>query len=96
MRGLALALVLVLGYLQYQLWFGPGSLQDVQRLEREIAAQRIQNARLLERNERLRAEVADLRTGRDAVEERARNELGMVRADELFFQVVADDAAAAR
>lgn len=82
--------VLVAGVLllQYPLWFGNGSVVNLWRLEREIAAQRGENARLRERNAALEAEVVDLKTGLEAVEERARLELGMVKKDEAFYQII--------
>jgi cell division protein FtsB len=87
-RWVALLLMGVLVGLQYQLWFGVGGVGQVHRLERSVAQQQIANAQLALRNERLAAEVADLKTGREAVEERARLELGMVRPDEVFYQLV--------
>lgn len=74
--------------LQYPLWFGEGSVPKVIRLEREIRAQRVENARLRERNAALDAEVKDLKRGRGAIEDRARAELGMVKPDETFYQIV--------
>ena len=87
-RWVTLLLMGVLVGLQYQLWFGAGGVKDVQRLERAVAAQQKVNAGLKSRNDRLAAEVHDLKQGREAVEERARLELGMVRPDEVFYQVV--------
>lgn len=85
------ALLLLLLLLQLRLWNGTGSLQDIHRLEAEIRAQELENADLERRNEALRREVADLKTGQDAIEERARSELGLVRRGETFYLV--DDAA---
>lgn len=82
-----LLLGLVVG-LQYQLWFGVGGVKDVQRLEKAVAAQQKLNGGLRARNDRLAAEVQDLKLGREAVEERARLELGMVMPDEVFYQLV--------
>jgi len=78
----------ILLLLQYPLWLGNGSIATVWRLKQEIAAQKIENARLTERNHSLAAEVLDLKQGLDAIEERARIELGMVKKDETFFRVV--------
>jgi cell division protein FtsB len=83
-----LALVLVLVALQHRLWFGDGSIQEVADLDRRIAAQKAENDRLAERNRALDAEVKDLKSGLDAIEERARRELGMVRAGETFYLLV--------
>ena len=74
--------------LQYPLWFGNGSVVNLWRLEREIAAQEEENAHLRERNAALEAEVVDLKTGLEAIEERARAELGMIKKDEAFYQII--------
>lgn len=84
---IAVLLVLLLG-LQYRLWLADGGLVEVHRLEQRIAAQQARNERLRERNRALAAEVRDLKQGLDAVEARARAELGMVREGETFYQVV--------
>ena len=83
----AVLLVLFLG-LQYRLWFADGGLVDVHRLEERIEAQETRNQRLRERNRALAAEVRDLKKGLEAVEARARAELGMVRQGETFYRVV--------
>jgi len=88
MRKLLIVLLLLLGYLQYRLWFGDGSLQEVWELHREVEAQREENLRLRERNAALEAEVQDLKQGLDAIEEHAREDLGMVKEGEIFYQVV--------
>ena len=82
----ALAILLVL--LQTKLWFGDGSIKDGWRMKDAIDAQSAENSQLKERNQALIAEVDDLKQGLDAIEERARNELGMVKKDETFYQVV--------
>lgn len=74
--------------LQYPLWFGSGGAIAVWQLNREIAAQQADNAKLRERNDALDAEVKDLKQGSAAIEERARAELGMVKKGETFYQVV--------
>ena len=91
MRNFAILLVILLAALQYKFWAGNGGVLEVLNLKREIADQIVENAKLKERNQALRAEVEDLRTGLSALEERARQELGMIRADETFFQVVDPD-----
>ena len=88
MRNLLLLLILLLVYLQYQLWFGEGSLQEVRELNREVEMQRQENLELRERNAALQAEVDDLQQGLDAIEEHAREDLGMVKEGETFYQVV--------
>lgn len=82
------ALIGVIALLQYPLWFGNGSVVNHWRLEREIEVQKAENARLRERNAVLEAEVLDLKTGLGAIEARARSELGMIKQDETFFQVI--------
>jgi cell division protein FtsB len=88
MRKLILVLVLLLVYLQYRLWLGDGGLLDLWDLHVEIDAQREENAQLRERNEALNAEVMDLKRGLDAIEERAREDMGMIKQGETFYQVV--------
>ncbi len=82
------ALVLLTAFLQYRLWVGEGSLADASRLKREIQAQKEELARLQERNRLLQAEVDDLKSGLDAIEERARGELGMIKEGEVFYQII--------
>lgn len=88
MRLLALALAALVLLIQYPLWLGKGGVLRVWEMERQIAAQRETNAGLQARNAALDAEVRDLKQGLAAIEERARNELGMIRRDEIFFQVL--------
>ena len=88
MRLLALALGVLLLLVQYPLWLGKGSWLRVWDLDRQVRAQQDQNASLRVRNDALDAEVRDLKKGFDAIEERARYELGMIKPDEVFFQVV--------
>lgn len=88
MRILLAILILLLVLLQAKLWLGDGGYRDVQRLRERVAEQERESAALKERNDQLRAEVEDLREGLDAVEERARSELGMVREGEEFYLVV--------
>lgn len=88
MRILLAILIILLVMLQARMWIGEGGYRDVQRLRERVAAQEQENAALRERNEQLRAEVEDLREGLDAVEERARSELGMIREGEEFYLVV--------
>jgi cell division protein FtsB len=88
MRLLAFVLAALTVLIQYPLWFGKGGWLRVAELEREVQKQHDRNAALAARNAALDAEVRDLKQGLDAVEELARFELGMVRKDEVFFQVV--------
>ncbi len=88
MKVLIAVLVVLLLTLQYRLWFADGGLAEVYRLKQEIATQEERNARLRERNEALAAEVRDLKKGMEAVEARARSELGMVGEGETFFRVI--------
>ena len=88
MKKLLILLVVLLVYLQYSLWFGDGSLQDVWRLHKDVEQQRQENAVLRERNEALEAEVLDLQQGLEAIEEHAREDLGMIKKGETFYQVI--------
>ena len=88
MRLLIATLIVLFVVLQYKLWLGQGGFQDVRQLQQELVAQRTENEKLFERNRALQAEVDDLKKGLAAIEERAREELGMIRDDETFYQVV--------
>ena len=89
MKALAFGLAALIVLLQYPLWLGKGSWLKVRDLEAQVAEQRATNANLKARNEAMDAEVRDLKQGSEALEERARTELGMIRKDEMFYQVVA-------
>jgi cell division protein FtsB len=89
MRILALVLGALLLAIQVPLWFGKGGWLRVNELERQVEAQRAANEKLTARNAEVAAEVVSLRDGREAIEERARRDLNMVREGEIFFQVVA-------
>lgn len=95
MKSFVLLLIVLLVSLQITLWFGDGSIAEVWALRQEIAAEKARNEQLRERNAALDAEVKDLKQGLAAIEERARNELGMVKKDETFFQIVEDEASPA-
>lgn len=88
MRVLTLILVILIAALQYPLWLGKGSWLRVWDLSRQIEKQEDANAKLKARNDSLDAEVRDLKQGYAAIEERARSELGMVKQDEVFYQVM--------
>ncbi len=87
MRALAIVFVVLLAALQYPMWLGKGGWLQVREIDRQVGVERQANAKLKARNDALDAEVRDLKTGFDAIEERARSELGMVRQDEVFFQL---------
>ena len=88
MKILAAILVALIVVLQYPLWVGKGGWMRARELERNLAQQHENNARLKARNDALDAEVRDLKEGNEAIEERARLELGMIKRDETFYQVV--------
>jgi len=85
---LTLTLAALIVLIQYPLWLGKGSWLRVWEVDQLIRAQRDTNRRLQARNSALEAEVRDLKVGQEAIEERARSELGMIRQDEIFFQVL--------
>lgn len=88
MRALAVTLTVLIIAVQYPLWFGKGGWLRVRQLNQQLEAQRERNDTLALRNAALNAEVVDLKTGLDAIEERARTELGMIKPNEIFFQVL--------
>ncbi len=88
MRLITLTLLALVLLLQYPLWLGKGGWLRVHEIERQLQVQQETNARLKARNDKLAAEVADLRDGAGALEERARYELGMIREGEVFVQTV--------
>lgn len=88
MRLVLIILVLLLLILQVQLWSGRGGLPEVWALREQIAEQEAENRALEARNQALEAEVENLREGLEAIEERARAELGLVREGEIFFEVI--------
>ncbi|EIJ43843.1 septum formation initiator [Beggiatoa alba B18LD] len=86
---IALAIVVILLlWVQVHLWFGKGSYREYAQLQERITAQKQENVQLKIRNESLAAEVNDLKNGSEAIEERARAELGMIKQGEVFFQIV--------
>ncbi len=87
MKLLIIILTLFLVTLQFNLWLGKGGVTEAMQLSRAIAEQGLENSRLHERNLALVAEVRDLQQGMDAIEERARNELGMIGVGETFYQI---------
>jgi cell division protein FtsB len=87
LRWLAIVFLLLIAALQYPMWLGKGGWLQVRELGRSIGRQHDANVKLKSRNDALDADVRDLKTGSEAIEERARSELGMVRQDEVFFQL---------
>lgn len=88
MRSIVLILILALIGLQYKLWLGDGSITQWRHLETKIAAQKKENARLAARNRAIEADILELKSGDQALEEQARYELGMVKNDELYYQFI--------
>ena len=88
MRYLTLALAALIALLQYPMWLGKGGWLRVWEADQQLQSQHETNQKLQTRNAALDAEVRDLKQGLDAVAERARNELGMIRQDEIFFQIL--------
>ena len=93
MKVLLATLIVLLLALQYRLWFGDGSVQEVWRLREEAKSTRAELIELYSRNQALAAEVADLKSGLEAIEERARAELGMIGQNETFYQFVLERGA---
>ena len=93
MKALVAVLVLMLIGLQYKLWFGDGSLSEVVQLSRELEVQKEKLRLLEERNKILEAQVLDLQNGLDAFEEKARNDLGMIKQGETFIQLIPQESA---
>lgn len=87
MKVLGLILFALIVLLQYPLWLGKGSWHKVWKVDQQVITQNEINQKLRIRNAALDAEVQDLKQGFDAIEERARSELGMIKQDEIFFQV---------
>lgn len=88
MKLLIAGLIVLLLLLQYQLWFAEGSYRDVRHLKLELQKQHEENKNLRTRNQKLEAEVEDLKRGLEVVEERAREELGMIKEGETFYQII--------
>jgi len=87
-RILLLSLLTLLAVLQYRMWFGEANIIELSTLRFAIEEQNAKNDKLLLRNHQLEAEVKDLRRGLVAIEERARSELGMVKPNETFYQLI--------
>lgn len=91
MKILITVLILVLIGLQYKLWFGDGSLSEVVQLSQELEIQKQKLQELEQRNKILEAQVLDLQNGLDAFEEKARNDLGMIKQGETFIQLIPEE-----
>lgn len=88
MKWLTAILIVLLALLQYRLWFGKNSIPDYVQMKKEVAEQRESNANLKQRNSLLKADINDLKIGLDAIEERARNELGLIKQGETFYRIL--------
>ena len=88
LRWTVLVLIVLIVALQLRLWTGTAGMPGVARLDQNIARQRAENEALRQRNDALAADVTDLKSGREAVEDRARQELGMTKPGEVFYQVI--------
>ena len=91
MKVLIAILIFLLLILQFKLWFGDGNMRELWQLQSRIEEQETENQKLRDRNLALEAEVKDLKQGLEAIEERARNELGMIKKDETFYQIIEKD-----
>jgi cell division protein FtsB len=88
MKPLVIVLAVLFIGLQYKLWFEKGGISEVWSLKRAITAQTQQNNEIMQANTVLAAEIQDLKNGQAAVEERARNDLGMIKPGEVFYQIL--------
>jgi len=88
MRAITILLVIFLALLQYRLWFGKNSVPDYVALSEEVTRQQQDNDKLKQRNKLLYVDTNDLKLGVEAIEERARNELGMIKEGETFFRII--------
>ncbi|AQP37283.1 cell division protein FtsB [Vibrio anguillarum] len=92
MRLFAVTLALLFGLLQYDLWLGKNGIADYRTIVDEIDVQQQVNENLTLRNSEMFVEIDDLRQGLDAIEERARHELGMIKEGETFYRLVGEDS----
>jgi cell division protein FtsB len=83
-----IVMIIALVFLQYRLWFQSGGMRDLLQLKRALANQSVETEKLKKRNEELLFQVQRLQNGHDAIESRARNELGMIKNGEKFYQIV--------
>jgi len=92
MGKVTLILLALLAWLQYSLWLGKNGIHDYVRVNDDVANQQVSNSKLKARNDQLFAEIDDLNGGQEAIEERARNELGMIKPGESFYRLVPDQS----
>jgi len=90
-KWVTVVLIVLLGLLQYRLWFGKNSLPDYLALKQEVQQQSLQNDNLAQRNNLLKADISDLKIGLESIEERARNELGLIKQGETFYRILPAD-----
>lgn len=95
LRWIALVLIALLIGLQIKLWVGDGGMRDLRAIRARVTEQQAENAKLKQRNDALHADVEDLKHGKDAIEARARSQLGLIKPGEVFYQVVNTPAGAA-
>lgn len=88
MKAIPLILIALLAALQYRLWFGKNSVPQYLLMQQEVSEQQLQNTNLEQRNNLLKADINDLKIGLEAVEERARNELGLIKQGETFYRIL--------
>jgi len=88
MKPLVIVLFVLFSVLQYKLWFEKGSLSDASNLKQAITIQAKENEALTKQNTVLAAEIQELKSGQAAIEERARNDLGLIKPNEVFYQIV--------
>lgn len=88
MKTIAFVLLLLLIWLQYKIWLQDGGIPEVVQLQEDVASVKTEVHKLQERNSSLDAEVKDLKKGLDAIEERARSEMGMIKQGEIYYQVI--------
>jgi len=88
MKWVTVILITLLALLQYRLWFGKHSVPDYLVMQQEVTEKSQQNANLTQRNSLLKADIIDLKIGLEAVEERARNELGLIKQGETFYRIL--------
>ena len=92
MKTIALVLLTLFIWLQYKIWLQDGGIPEVIQLQEEVEEVKVEVQKLQERNLSLDAEVKDLKKGLDAIEERARSEMGMIKEGEIYYQVIEPDS----
>ncbi|MUK31174.1 cell division protein FtsB [Aliivibrio fischeri] len=92
MRTFAIFLLIALGWLQYTLWLGKNGMSDYAQVSNDVALQEEVNQGLRNRNEQMFAEIDDLKKGSEAIEERARHELGMIKKGETFYRIIDENS----